>query len=82
MLGVQQVIDWQRICLDLRGIFGSLRQVGRLIHHHNPDYLTKLERGEIADPRFSLGSSLIELYKLHVDIAIPMVGGGKQERLF
>ena len=76
------MIDWQRICLDLRGIFGSLRQVGRLIHHHNPDYLTKLERGEIAYPRFSLGSSLIELYKLHVDTSIPMIGGGKQERLF
>lgn len=76
------MIDWQRICMDLRGMFGSLRQVGRLIHHHNPDYLTKLERGDIQDPRFSLGSSLIELYKLHVDIAIPMIGGGKQERLF
>ena len=61
------MIDWQKVCSDLRGLFGSLRQVGRLIHHHNPDYLTKLERGEIADPRFSLGSSLIELYKLHVD---------------
>ena len=70
------MIDWQRICLDLRGIFGSLRQVGRLIHHHNPDYLTKLERGEIADPRFSLGSSLIELYKLHVDTSIAEVKGG------
>ena len=48
----------------------------------NPDYLTKLERGEISDPRYSLGEGLIELYKLHVDTSIPMIGGGKQERLF
>lgn len=76
------MIDWQRICLDLRGVFGSLRQVGRLLHHHNPDYLTKLERGEISDPRYSLGEGLIELYKRHVDTSIPMIGGGKQDRLF
>ena len=76
------MIDWQRMCMDLRGVFGSLRHVGRLIHYHNPDYLTKLERGHVSDPRFSLGQGLIELYKLHVDTSIPMIGGGKQERLF
>ncbi len=82
MLGVLQVTDWQRICSDLRRTFGTLRKVSRTLHHRNPDYLTKLERGEISDPRYSLGEGLIELYKLHVDTSIPMIGGGKQERLF
>ena len=75
------MIDWQRICLDLRAVFGSLRQVGRLLHHHNPDYLTKLERGEISDPRYSLGEGLIELYRKHVDSVIPLVGVAQQTRL-
>ena len=74
--------DWQRICSDLRRTFGTLRKVSRTLHHRNPDYLTKLERGEISDPRYNLGEGLIELYKLHVDTSIPMIGGGKQERLF
>ena len=81
MCGVREVIDWQRICLDLRAVFGSLRQVGRLLHYHNPDYLTKLERGEISDPRYSLGDGLIELYRKHVDCVIPMVGVAQQTRL-
>ena len=80
--GVLQVIDWQRMCSDLRRTFGTLQKVSRTLHHRNPDYLTKLERGEISDPRYSLGEGLIELYKIHVDTSIPMIGGGKQERLF
>ena len=82
LCGVLEMTDWQRICSDLRRTFGTLRKVSRTLHHRNPDYLTKLERGEISDPRYSLGEGLIELYKLHVDTSIPMIGGGKQERLF
>ena len=68
------MIDWQRICLGLRKTFGTLRKVSRLLDHKNPDYLTKLERGEISDPRYSLGEGLIELYQLHVDAVIPRIG--------
>ena len=73
--------DWQRICSDLRRTFGTLRKVSRTLHHRNPDYLTKLERGEISDPRYSLGDGLIELYRKHVDCVIPMVGVAQQTRL-
>ena len=62
MCGVLQMTDWQRICSVLRRTFGTLRKVSRTLHHRNPDYLTKLERGEISDPRYSLGEGLIELY--------------------
>ena len=73
--------DWQRICSDLRRTFGTLRKVSRTLHHKNPDYLTKLERGEISDPRYSLGEGLIELYRKHVDSVIPLVGVAQQTRL-
>lgn len=54
--------DWPTICRDLRKIFGSLTQVARLLEYKNPEYLTKLERGEISDPRYSLGVALLEMH--------------------
>lgn len=68
------MIDWQRVCFGLRGQYGSLRRVSRKIGYRNPDYLTKLERGEVSDPRFSVGLSLIDIYVEHFGRNIPMVG--------
>ena len=68
------MIDWQRVCFGLRRKYGSLRGVCRRIGYRNPDYLTKLERGEVSDPRFSVGLSLIDIYVEHFGREIPMVG--------
>lgn len=67
------MIDWQRVCFDLRRVFWSMSQVGRVLEYKNPEYLTKLERGEVSDPRFSLGYNLIHIYKEHVGTHVPMV---------
>lgn len=73
--------DFQRIIIDMIRIFGSVRQIGRLLNYRNPDYLTKLSRGEIADPRYSLGCALIDLYKKHVAEELPIIGGFQQRNL-
>lgn len=67
------MIDWQRVCFDLRRVFGSMSQVSRLMHYKNPEYLTRLERGDVSDPRFSLGLNLINVYVEHVGTHVPMV---------
>ncbi len=73
--------DFQRIVLDLWRVFGNCRRIAKILHHGNPDYLTKLSRGEISDPRYKLGADLIELYKKHVGEDIPMVGAMQQKKL-
>ena len=73
--------DFQKIVLDLVLVFGSVRQIGRLLNYHNPDYLTKLTRGEVDDPRYSLGSSLIDLYQKHIREQIPITGAFQQRSL-
>ena len=50
-----------------------MRKLGRSFGYRNPDYLTKLERGEVSDPRFSVGLSLIDIYVEHFGREIPMV---------
>ena len=67
------MIDWQRVCFGLRRQYGSLRCVSRKIGYRNPDYLARLERGEVSDPRFSVGLSLIDIYVEHFGRDIPMV---------
>lgn len=74
------MMDWMRICSDLRTLFGSLNQVARLLHYENPEYLGKLQRGEISDPRYSLGVRLVELYEKYIDKA-PVVGHLQQRKL-
>ena len=73
--------DWAKILLDLRAIFGSVRQIGRLINHHNMDYLTKMTRGEVIEPRYSTGVALIELYQKHVREEVPIIGAMQQRSL-
>ena len=73
--------DWAKILLDLRGVLGSVRQIERLIHHHNIDYLAKMIRGEVKEPRYSIGVALIELYQKHVREDIPMMGAMQQRAL-
>ena len=72
--GAVGMIDWSRICLDLRRICGSMRGVARLVKEQRGDYLSKLMRGEIEEPRYSLGQALIEAYRAHYGIDVPMLG--------
>ena len=75
------MIDWSRICLDLRALLGSCRQIARLVNSGDPDYIGKLCRGEVSDPRYSLGVSLVELYRKHIGDDLPMAGQAQQKRL-
>jgi hypothetical protein len=73
--------DWSKIILELSSIFGSCRQVARLIHYGNPDYLRKMTRDEIKDPPWSVGDRLIELYRKHVGDDVPIIGAPQQKKL-
>lgn len=73
--------DWQRITFDLRALFGSCRAIARRLHYKNPDYLTKLSRGEISDPPYSVGAGLIDLYRRYIKEEIPMIGQMQQRAL-
>lgn len=75
------MIDFARIVTDLRSHFGSVNQLARKMQYGNPDYLRHLERGEITDPRYSVGDRLIDLYRRLVSEDVPMVGGGVQRKL-
>lgn len=68
------MIDWSRLLLDLRRICGSMRGVARLVKEQRGDYLSKIMRGEIEEPRYSLGQALIEAYRAHYGINVPMLG--------
>jgi hypothetical protein len=75
------VIDFAAIVRDLRSHFGSVNQLARKLQYGNPDYLRHLERGEITDPRYSVGDRLIELYRKLISESVPEVGGAIQKRL-
>lgn len=75
------MIDFARIVSDLRGHFGTVAQVARKMGYGNPDMLRHLERGEITDPRFSVGAALCDLYRKVIAEELPVVGGGQQRRL-
>ena len=66
-------VNWQRLCLDIRSTGMSMRAVDRKIGVH-PDYTAKLARGEIREPKFGDGISLLNL---HVDCC----GAGKTAAL-
>lgn len=70
--------DWSRIVLDLRRVCGSARNIARLMHYGNPDYLAKLARSEIETPPWTVGNDLIGLYHKHVREELPMLGAPQQ----
>jgi hypothetical protein len=65
--------DWKRVVAALRGEYGSCAQIARKLGYRNPTYLNHVMRGEIADPRWSLGNSLLELYRKMVGPEIPVI---------
>lgn len=73
--------DWQKIVLDLQSFFGSANHLARRLSYGNPEYLRHLSRGTIEDPRYSVGSMLIEAYQKHIREELPMVGAMQQRAL-
>lgn len=57
--------DWQYITLSLRTNYKSLNKVGKEV---NSDWvhLNRLARGEISEPKHSVGVRLLELHQKHV----------------
>lgn len=68
------MIDWARLLLDLRRVSGSMRGVARMVKEQRGDYLSKIMRGEIEEPRYSLGKALVEAYRANYGMDAPMLG--------
>ena len=54
-------IDWQRVCLDLRTHYGSLAAIARQVGS-DERHINRLARGEVNEPRFSVGLLLADLW--------------------
>lgn len=60
-IGLMTNVDWARIALDIRK-YSSMREVSLRLGQHK-DYLGQLSRNEIAEPKFSIGLSLLLLHR-------------------
>lgn len=58
------MIDWQRVCLNLRSRYKPLSQVAK---EAGSDWrhLNRLARGETQQPRFDTGMCLLDLHRQH-----------------
>jgi hypothetical protein len=75
------LIDWPAVINELRLIFGSYRNIARLVHSRHPDGMAKLARGEVMEPFYSVGAALVELYAKHISEDVPKMGQPRQKRL-
>ncbi len=69
-----RLIDWQQVTLNLRSNYGPLSRIAREIGA-GPVHLQRLARGEIAEPKFTIGIRLLDLHfdvvgDRHVEIRI------------
>lgn len=58
------MIDWQRVCLNLRTHYKSLATVAKEIGA-DWRHLQRLARGDTQQPRFDTGMRLLELHRAH-----------------
>lgn len=75
------MVDWSRVVLDLHHFFGSIAHLCRQMKYGNPDYLRHLESYRLTDPKYSIGSLLLEMYQKHIKEDIPMIGGQQKKLL-
>lgn len=61
---IEKMIDWQRVCLNLRTHFKPLSQVAKLVGS-DWRHLNRLARGEVQQPSFIVGVRLLDL---HLDV--------------
>lgn len=70
------IIDWQRVCLNLRSRYKPLSYVAKEVGS-GWQHLNRLARGETQQPRFDVGMRLLDLHRdkcaeLHrADILMP-----------
>ena len=57
-------IDWQTITNNLRKPYGNLTNLAKAIDAC-PVHLRRLARGEVREPKFSLGVALLDLHYDH-----------------
>ena len=55
------MIDWQRVALNLRTNYGPLTRVAKDVGAGD-EHLQKLARGEVREPKFSIGLKLLDLH--------------------
>lgn len=55
------MIDWQRVCLNLRAKYGNLHRVAKLTGL-DERHINRLARGEVNEPRFNSGVKLLDLH--------------------
>jgi len=58
------VIDWQRVCLNLRTHYRPLSRVAKEVGS-DWRHLNRLARGEVRQPSFDVGVRLLDL---HLDV--------------
>ena len=54
-------IDWQQVVLDLRTHYGPLSKVAKEVGS-DERHINRLARGEVDEPRFSVGVRLADLW--------------------
>lgn len=75
-----RAIDFRRLLMELRREYGSINRLAREMEYKNPDYLRKLMNGDITEPPFTVGVTLVGHYAMKVAGPIPRVGD-KRENL-
>ena len=59
------LIDWQAVTLSLRRYYKPLAQVAKEVGS-DWQHLNRLARGEVTEPKFSIGVALLDLAYDHV----------------
>ena len=68
------MIDWQKVCLNLRRHYKPLSQVAKEVGS-DWQHLNRIARGEVEQPRFNTGLKLLDLHwdkckQQHMDIRL------------
>ena len=58
---IPPAVDWQKLALDLRTVGVPHAQASKAIGEHS-GYVAQLARGEIAEPRFTVGVALLNMH--------------------
>ena len=61
MAGGVVVINWQKVCLNIRGRYKNLSDVAKEVGS-DWQHLNRLARGEVKEPKFSVGVKLLDIH--------------------
>ena len=74
-------VDFSRIVLDLRREYGSVSRLARELGCKSPDMLYRLANGDVTEPPFTVGVSLVGQHQLKFGGPVPRVGDQVQRPL-